>query len=450
MVNQIIEQNATDLFKELRWFQDVMERRSGINSGNVNPDAEVFDIPPPDMQHSESSYAQFVLENKLNFAERFLLFMAMIPQIKPECLDIFLVQNSNTKQIFTEFGGRKGKVFNGFLPTAETFLFVLAGNNLSKRFELIKLFDAHHLFFTLGVLESDAAEPGDPFTSLPLQISRTWFEIFTTGEESSPRFSTEFPAQLLKTELVWEDLVLPDYTFRQLQQIEVWLSHHETLLNDWEMKGKIKPGFRGLFYGPPGTGKSLAASLIGKKFDKPVYRIDLSKIISKFIGETEKNLSKVFDRAENKGWILFFDEADALFGKRTSVSSANDRYANQETSYLLQRVEDYNGLVILASNFKNNMDDAFIRRFQAVVDFPMPGPQDRLRLWKKSFSVKTHFEEKLDLKNYAQRYEIPGGVIMNIVQYSSLQSLKRGENIIRQRDVLEGIKKELRKSGRTL
>src|SRR5204863_2251929 len=136
--------------------------------------------------------------------------------------------------------------------------------------------------------------------------------------------------------------------------------------------------------GPPGTGKTLTAGLLGKEFNKDVYRVDLSQIVSKYIGETEKNLSKIFDRAEHKDWILFFDEADALFGKRTNVQSSHDKYANQEVSYLLQRVEDYAGLLILSSNFKNNLDDAFIRRFHEVVHFPLPDARQRLILWEKS------------------------------------------------------------------
>lgn len=125
-----------------------------------------------------------------------------------------------------------------------------------------------------------------------------------------------------------------------------------------------------LFIGGPGTGKKTLATLIGEQAGKDVYRIDLSMIVSKYIGETEKNLELVFARAGNKGWILFFDEADALFGKRTGVRDAHDKYANQEVAYLLQRIEDYNGVVILATNMKNNIDDAFTRRFQTVIRFP--------------------------------------------------------------------------------
>ncbi|WP_394358234.1 ATP-binding protein [Pedobacter agri] len=221
-------------------------------------------------------------------------------------------------------------------------------------------------------------------------------------------------------------------------------------MNEFALKRKLKPGFRALFFGQPGTGKSLAAALLGKKHGFPVYRIDLSRIVSKYIGETGKNLSKVFDAAENQQWILFFDEADALFGKRTNVSDARDRYANQETSYLLQRIEDHNGLVILASNFKQNIDQAFLRRFQSIVEFPIPQADQRLKLWKQSFSELTKLESKVNLNEIANKYELSGGVIINVVRYATLKMLKDEAAEIRQKDILEGIKIELKKSGRTM
>ncbi len=184
----------------------------------------------------------------------------------------------------------------------------------------------------------------------------------------------------------WEDLVLHQSTTAQVDDIRKWLEHGRTLESDPVLAKKIKKGYRVLFYGPPGTGKTLTASLLGSQFNKDVYRIDLSQVVSKYIGETEKNMEKVFPQAENKDWILFFDEADALFGKRSNVSSAHDKYANQEVSYLLQRVEDYAGLIILASNFKNNIDQAFIRRFNGIVHFPMPDAEERLSIWQKKSS----------------------------------------------------------------
>jgi SpoVK/Ycf46/Vps4 family AAA+-type ATPase len=190
--------------------------------------------------------------------------------------------------------------------------------------------------------------------------------------------------------------------------------------------------------------------MLGKHTGRDVYRIDLSLVTSKYIGETEKNLARIFDQAKNKNWILFFDEADALFGKRTEISDAHDRYANQEVSYLLQRIEDHDGVVVLASNMKENLDDAFTRRFESIIHFPMPRPEQRLQIWRNGFSAKSTLSPEVDLVNLAGSCEISGGAIMNVIRYSSMKALSRGSGEILLADLQEGIRKELLKEGRTI
>jgi len=209
------------------------------------------------------------------------------------------------------------------------------------------------------------------------------------------------------------------------------------------MQKKLKPGFRVLFYGEPGTGKTLAASLLGKYIQRPVFRVDVSMLVSKYIGETEKQLAKLFDKAENKNWILFFDEADAVFGKRTNVRDAHDKYANQEVSYLLQRIETFSGLIILASNFKNNMDKAFTRRFHSCIKFGNPKYEERLRIWQQNLPEQLQLEG-ISLEQIANRYELTGSNIMNVIQDVSLKviSLQEPDYKLSLEMLLESIKKE--------
>ncbi len=214
------------------------------------------------------------------------------------------------------------------------------------------------------------------------------------------------------------------------------------------MEKKLGPGYRALFYGPPGTGKTLSATLLAKQYKMPLFRVDLSALVSKYIGETEKNLARLFDEAEYKKWILFFDEADALFGKRTQVKDAHDRYANQEVSYLMQRIETFDGLVILASNLKGNMDDAFTRRFQSIIYFPFPTPEEQLIIWQKSFPKKLQPDKDVDLRNFVQRYKLTGANIMNVVQYCCLTSLANNKKKISCELLSAGIQRELQKEGR--
>src|SRR5690606_6914563 len=255
----------------------------------------------------------------------------------------------------------------------------------------------------------------------------------------------DLPATRIMSTLEWDDLVVDKQTMQQLDDIKIWLEHRGTRMNERGTKKQLNPGYRTLFHGPPGTGKTLSASLLGKLSGLDVYRVDLSSVVSKYIGETEKNLEKVVAQAEDKNWILFFDEADALFGKRTSISDSHDKYANQEIAYLLQRLEDYNGLVILSTTMRSNLDETFSRRLNSVIHFPVPKSPERLTLWKKAFSDQRHLAEDLDLAAIAEDYELAGGSIINAAQYASRMALSRKESVIHQSDILSGIRKESRK-----
>jgi SpoVK/Ycf46/Vps4 family AAA+-type ATPase len=177
-----------------------------------------------------------------------------------------------------------------------------------------------------------------------------------------------------------------------------------------------------------------------------VYRIDISQVVSKYIGETEKNLEKIFTQAEHRNWIIFCDECDALFGKRMSVSNAHDKFANQEVSYLLQRIEDHPALIILASNFKNNIDTAFLRRFNAVISFPLPNEEERLELWKKS--VPQNMEVPFCFETIAKKFELSGASILNVIHFAALRSLGKGLVGLQEADVLDGIREEFQKEDR--
>jgi len=194
-------------------------------------------------------------------------------------------------------------------------------------------------------------------------------ERLTIGSVDLPSFSRDFPAAHLQTKMTWEDAVLHPKTQHQIQEIENWV---KVPMDDRETGKRVAAGYRVLFHGPAGTGKTLTATLLGKTTGRPVLRIDLARVLSKYIGETEKNLSRLFDQARDKDWILFFDEADALFGKRTAVRDAHDKYANQEVAYLLQAIETHPGLVIVATNQRHTIDDSFLRRFQASIEFLHP------------------------------------------------------------------------------
>jgi SpoVK/Ycf46/Vps4 family AAA+-type ATPase len=202
-----------------------------------------------------------------------------------------------------------------------------------------------------------------------------------------------------------------------------------------------------LFAGPSGTGKTLAAEVIAGDLGVDLYAVDLANMVSKYIGETEKNLSRVFDAAEASNVALFFDEADALLGKRSAVSDSHDRYANIEVAYLLQRLEKYDGLAVMATNLANNLDPAFVRRLHVVVEFGLPGPQERRRIWRRCLPPGAPAGEDLDLDQLAERFEVPGGVIRNAVLGAAFLAAEAGTPISMEL-ALRAVGMELRKTGR--
>lgn len=439
--------NAVSLEKELDWFNQVLETRFKLYFEGETPCQDVREITPPDL-NEKSEYARLVRSYDMTFDERLVLILSLIPHVRPQSLDLLFIQNKNLDRPYTEFGGWQGKIHTGFLPTCETVSFILAGRDLNRRFELFRLLDPEHFFVRDGILSIEQTR-GEPLFSSALRISSEYLHRLTSGVSHKPDFSLEFPAKLLTTQLTWEDLVLGPQALEEVGNITTWLKHSRTIMDDWGLGRSIKPGYRSLFHGPPGTGKTLTATLIGAETESSVYRIDLSAMVSKYIGETEKNLASVFDEAEHKNWILFFDEAEALFGKRTQTSSSHDRYANQEVSYLLQRIEDFPQVVILATNLKGNIDDAFARRFQSAVYFPMPDAEQRLRLWE---GMLRHVRVEwcgIDPKNLAENHELSGGAIANVIRYGAIRAMQRDQHVITLEDITRGIARERMKEGKT-
>ncbi|HET7833885.1 MAG TPA: ATP-binding protein [Gallionella sp.] len=442
--------NARDLSADLEWLAQSLQTRltDYFATPSRSPLLPLEMLPPPDLALSDSPYAAFTRKHGLSAAERLVLLLALAPTLRPQLLDILLTRNESTQRGFTEFGGIQASASAAFLPTVETACFLLAGDDLAGRMTAMQLLSRAQAPGHTGIIDLIPASPAESFFTAALQPSRRVLELILQSRNHDAALQANLPAQRMLTQLDWNDLVLPANTLEQLDEIRVWLTHGSVLLHEWGMSSKLRAGYTSLFHGPPGTGKTLAASLLGKLCGCEVYKIDLSMVVSKYIGETEKNLARIFDQAEGHGWILFFDEADALFGKRTRVDNAHDRYANQEVSFLLQRIEEYSGVAILASNLKNNIDDAFLRRFQSVIHFPLPRAPERLRIWREAFPGKASLEDGLDLSRIAEQHELSGGAIVNVVRFASLKALARGDHVIRTRDVDDGIQRELLKEGR--
>jgi hypothetical protein len=438
--------DAAFIEQHVDWLTQVIDTRLKLYFGHDT----VFRSVEENKSPHHHWYAQFFRNIEFSFADKLLLWLSVAPFLKPQLLDCFYVKNQDIDNRFSEFGSVRGTQLNALLPTLDTLMFILCGDDVQKRVYYLNHFDRNHFLFASNLIQMEAPPAAEPMNASVIVPSNDLIELLLRGKEYAPEFSHTFPAKRLLTQQCWDDLILEASVKKQIEEIKTWVEYGDEMLDTLELRNKIKPGYRSLFSGPPGTGKTFTAALLGKHTGCEVYRIDLSLIVSKFIGETEKNLKKIFDSAENKHWILFFDEADALFGKRTQVKDSHDRYANQEISFLLQRVEDYGGLVILATNLRSNIDEAFARRFQSIIEFPMPRPKERLQIWQHTFSSKTNFADDVDLQRISEEYEISGGSITNVVRYCSLLAIRRTGRLICQEDVFEGIRKEYMKEGKTI
>ena len=249
----------------------------------------------------------------------------------------------------------------------------------------------------------------------------------------------------------WDDIVLPEDSLAQLREICQRVSHRHQVLGEWgfERRMSLGKGINALFAGPSGTGKTMAAEIVANELGLDLYRIDLSGVVSKYIGETEKNLDRIFQAAEDANAILFFDEADALFGKRSEVRDSHDRYANIEISYLLQKMEEYDGLAILATNLRQNLDDAFIRRLAFTIHFPYPDEESRRRIWAGIWPDPKLLAEDVNLDMLAQQFRFTGGNIRNVALASAFLAAEDDSQVTMEH-LLRAVRREYQKMGKTL
>lgn len=407
----------------------------------INNPSQDFNIGAPKFSpgnHEGFSLGDFISEKELVHQEVVILLMALMPRLDPALLRRIYLESPNSILFDLCATNDNGRLF---YPTLEAVQYLLGGSSISGRLEVLDYFDDSGILTKENIIWLSGQDENS--INSKINVLQEAFDRIVLGTETLPKMSKDFPAEQLHTRRSWSDLILPQTTLNELQSIEAWYNSSQILMEEWDMQKTLKPGFRVLFYGDPGTGKTLAASLLGKYTKRPVFRVDVSMLVSKYIGETEKQLAKLFDKAENKNWILFFDEADSIFGKRTNVRDSHDKYANQEVSYLLQRIETFSGLIILASNYKNNMDKAFTRRFHSCIKFNSPRHEERLRIWQHNLPKQLNLEN-IDLNDIARRYELTGSNIMNIIQDISLKiiSSKSGDNEVSLNLLVDSIKKE--------
>lgn len=424
-----IEKNGSDHPQSITHFNYfpvhwLVER---INHVLESESPELISFPKID---SESPLGKLIEEYHFSEEECILLYLAFSATFSPELLTPFS-EAINNKSLAPHIGGFFMKGFPMFCPTVRTAVFLLAGRDLEKRARYASCFHARNSVFTSGIVQSEPKHPSSVFLDHQLIFSDSF--LGTVLLDASPRLDgdRDFPVRKSKASHLLSDVVLKEETRVEIEKLGKFARNMKSL---WEIDvhHKVRSNFISIFSGDPGTGKSHAAEAVGNEFGLPVYKVNFAQMISKYIGETEKNLEKVFDRFDKQPCILFFDEAESIFSKRTEVTDSHDQHANNLQSYLLQKVEEFNGIIVLATNVQNlsqYFDKAFQRRFRSMVNFEFPDYPERRKIWEKALFGSYLFEEGL-VERLAKNYQLSGGSIYNVVSDGIIEALEKDTELI--------------------
>ncbi len=439
--------NVLAINSGIKWLQHLIkERMNALIKGEsvLAEESKISELP----DFNKKTMIQKLLDEYGNSEiEIVLVLLSFASWFRPVSLSDMVVLAPGSDMRFVEPGGMYRKSNSRFIPTLQTAVFLLAGTDsiLQGYYHTIL---CSHKFFREGILHLRTLNSVDSFPMEQIiEPDIGYYHYLINGKKPRMDVSPDFPASLLQTNKTIDDLILKPTTKAQLDIIMNYAKVKEKLFKKEGVNEKISQGFLALLYGPPGTGKTFSVAVLSKQLGVEAYRVDLSRIVSKYIGETEKNLEKVFTRFEDKNCILMFDEADALFGKRTEVKDAKDRFANQEVAYLLQRIETFPGLVILCSNYNQNLDTAFKRRILTSIFYAQPDKDEREILWRRSLPSCFSFEDyELPMK-LANSYSLTGANIGNVVKLWCIQAESKGEAVLTMAGVEPFIHMEMNKEG---
>ncbi|KQY42948.1 ATP-binding protein [Cellulomonas sp. Root137] len=407
------------------------ERRAGPAGRLLGLDAADEGIPDLARYRGQAPLARVIADAGLSAAEALVLVAAIAPHVD-EKFDLRFAELTDRRDAV----GLTGEV-------ART----LVARTFAGRLDAAALLSSGAPLLASGLLTLDP--PGDLSGRLRADPALVRWALGLPPEPATA--SADFPARPLATVHTLDDVVLPGPARRRVADLADRIAHRDLVVDTWGFgrHHDNTSGLVALFHGPPGTGKTMTAAALSRSTGLPAYLVDLSALVSKYIGETEKALARVFDRAVREGCMLVFDEADAVFGRRTEVSDSHDRYANQEVSYLLSRIEAHPGVVVLTTNLLSNIDEAFQRRIHVMVEFPEPGPGERSRLWRSVLPRELPVARTVDLDALAQRYALSGAQIRDASLDAAYLAAADGR-VVTQEYLVSGIHRQFEKAGRTV
>lgn len=408
------------------------ERRAGPDGARLTIDGVGEQIPDVHRYDGFGPLAATIGSAGLTAAEALVLVAALAPEIDERFAARYAA--------LTDRAGVTGLT----CEVART----LVARSLAGRLDANLILSPRGTLLGAGVLVLDP--PGDGRTA-ELHVEPGLCSWLLGMPPPEPTLSADFPATPLCTVHTLDDVVLPAQARARVTDLQARIAHRDLVVEEWGFgrHHDNTAGLVALFHGPPGTGKTMTAAAIAAATGRPAYVVDLSALVSKYIGETEKSLARIFDRAARERSILVFDEADAVFGTRTEVSDAHDRYANQEVSYLLSRIEQHPGMVILTTNLLGNIDAAFRRRIHVVVEFPMPGPAERERLWAGALPEELPLGDRVDRPALAEKYPLSGAQIRDAAVEAAYLAAA-GDRVVRTEQLVAGIRRQYDKAGKTV
>lgn len=431
--------NLAAISGELNWLslriQNILENKSPA----------FLPLPPLD---GKSAYGSLLSEHSITDTDRVLLNLALATSFAPEILTP-LAQAAADKTWAAHVGGffRQGDA--QFYPTVRTAVFLLSGLDVETRSYYSSYFHSKRHVFSSSLVLTAPRQENSIFLNHEIIFNDQFLASILHGEP--PRLDGEhgFPARRSKRTHTLAEVVLAEKTKLEIEKLRRFTRHMKKI---WEINthNRYRNNFICIFSGEPGTGKSHTAEAVGNEFNLPVYKVNFAQMVSKYIGETEKNLEKVFDRFDRQPCILFFDEAESIFSKRTEVKDSHDQHANNMQSYLLQKIEDFAGIVILATNVQNlsqYFDKAFQRRIRLIAAFDFPEYEERQRLWAQSLEAPYHFAEGLT-ERLAKNYQLTGGSVYNIVSDAVLDAMDKEAETITFEIIEPAMKDEFKKTGR--
>lgn len=437
------------LKNELQWLKQVMLYQISIHlrSKGVKAVGMTDNFPSPPVLEHQDAFDSFVSENKLSTEERLLLILGLSVHQQFDFFEPFIRDSFRKPIIYPDLGlSYQGSYHKGFIPTGETVLFLLSKPDQPNMEFVEELFNESQFLIKHNILWLEKRQDDLAPLSGYLAVNPLFLNQVENKKIALSGLFQELPVQLLYSPLNDDELVLDNHARKQLQQLQSSINQHRHAKPE-KNEALAEKGILAVFAGDKGTGKTLAAILTGKKTGHALYRIDMSLVASKYIGETEKNLSQLFRAAEKNSWILYFDEADALFGKRTNVKDAHDRYANQEISYLLQQIDKQKLIIIISVSTKSILDKELLDRCDAVIHFQSPTTKVMYRLWKRALPQSDILNNPSDkvLQSISKHFDIPAGIIPSVVQGCVEDCFKRKHIRITSAQIISGIQREVKR-----